>query len=445
MRISVIGPLVIMIALTACFGEPLPEIYGVYVTDGNRLVELSDRTPEEERADFQPEAHILLFDKVVTNPNFDPDQHFTILRRHYLRSQIVKVVRRDKSLKEVRVIARASSVFGDYVPVGYKPVVENPEMLNAIPMDPLKPGLYGVSRVGVSSTDFFHFAIGLGKKPERDSEHNGCVDLHTQKTDFGSGFSWDKWWQTTQGKGREDGTYKNCSILDDMADAWRSEALTFLENGNFTEAVMYGLAVLGAGPNEDFEEVMFGTLLAKIQENSESSNWRVAASVADLALKLRPEHSEILQLRDSAAAKLEGARRVEEQKRKEAQAARAARIDVSKKPTKELARFTEVKPMPFDLRPVDQPVVLTDVNLRCSEEGYHNTLIWFGDVRGTPETKEGQQFQGMGPIFPLVSIETKSRMIVVKFGSSGERDSFFTALIDALGAWRARYPDLQNN
>lgn len=169
---SVAVTLTLTLSLFACSGRSLPEYYGVYASDGEAYVRLREEVPREERLSFNGTMSFLFFDKSVATGIADYDEYIQLQRHSYVRYE-VKLLRSGGKTRVtgVRPVSNYQSV--DATTLRFRPVEDNPEMIEAVPQESLDPGQYMI-RVGEN-----HFPVSVtGDTASRDGVPDYCVDRY---------------------------------------------------------------------------------------------------------------------------------------------------------------------------------------------------------------------------------------------------------------------------
>ena len=156
--------LLTMLGFLACdvaYGATLPEYYGLYAIDGNKLIELTTK----KNVELSPTVQFVFYNKVVALVPVE----LKITNMIYVRNNIDKLF--DKNNTKITSINqwRPSSNFD----VKEKPVPGQNEMIYLIPQSPLTSGVYEVSG-GVDGSPIFTINWNEIAKNLNNGPH--CVD-----------------------------------------------------------------------------------------------------------------------------------------------------------------------------------------------------------------------------------------------------------------------------
>jgi hypothetical protein len=214
------GLISVSLLLLAC-SAPLPETYGVYAHDGRHLVDLTD---EETERDYQLSSSIslLVFDRSLSDPGFDPSEAFVLQRSAYSRQvHVVHLeVPADKALELLNAspvptaqvdslpmsITRAAPsgrwlAVGEQIPIRVGPHGERDDILALNPVEQLAPGSYLLTTRLAGKEVLWSFGVDM-PRDEGQRLEDQCVDEFFYTVRKPDGFlGWDQWIRDFSGSG----------------------------------------------------------------------------------------------------------------------------------------------------------------------------------------------------------------------------------------------------
>lgn len=213
--------LLVLVSVLGC-GAPLPESYGVYARDGRHLVEL---TWEVGEAQFQlsSSATILVFDRALSQPGFDPSDAFRLFRAGF--SRYVHATHLEPTPAKALELLNARSVsmnqiddlpisatrvapsgrwirLGEPLPIRLGPIDNRNDLMALSPVEPLRQGAF-ILQLDVSGrTSSYLFGVDLAGTDEERHEA-ACVDEYLYTVRRPDGFlGWDQWLKDVAEMGR---------------------------------------------------------------------------------------------------------------------------------------------------------------------------------------------------------------------------------------------------
>lgn len=154
--------LLFVLPSSSLFGATLPEFYGLYAAEKNKLHELERDYKDEQN--FGPKVRILVFQQYVPMVG----SKINLQRFVYVRDRILPS---GEVLSHLNLWDAGS---GHSVDIRTKPVKGNSEMIYVVPRKKLAPGYY---QLKVGRKRLATFSVQVSRLPENPITDGHCVDL----------------------------------------------------------------------------------------------------------------------------------------------------------------------------------------------------------------------------------------------------------------------------
>ena len=323
---------------------PNPEFHGIYVLDNEKLTELGNRTPEENRRNFNADLSIVIFDRAIDKTVKKLEDIISLKKRSFIRCECDSVYNRENGNRiQLNIIPLYRYKLGKKIDFRLKPINDEPEMVVVVPSKPLEPGLYSL----IFDEKDFPFAVGVGDILEAYSPLNNCIDLYYSSIDkdaLGKSFNWSTFasqtyaskGKTSKGNSITESSYKPCNILNERIGKWKANAIKLIEQKEWLSAMKVLGQVLIVTPNStDIMNLFKETENAYVDDSKATAiklmkqkEWSSAMKVLKRVLIVTPNNTDVTNLYKEAQNAHGKKLRLEKERKESAIAAEIAKARV---------------------------------------------------------------------------------------------------------------------
>jgi len=318
-----------------------PEFHGIYILDNEKLTELGNRTPEENRRNFNADLSIIIFDRAIDKTVKKLEDIISLKKRSFVRCECDSVYNRKNGNRiQLNIIPLYRYKLGKKFDFRLKPIDDEPEMIVVVPSTPLESGLYSI----IFDEKEFPFAVGVGNILEADSPLNNCIDLYyssIHKDALDKSFNWSTFanqtfaskGKTTRGNSITESSYKPCNVLNDQIDKWKAKAIKLMKQKEWLSAIKLLKQSLIVTPNntgitnlyKEAENAYVDVWKANATNLMKKKEWLSAMKVLKRVLIVTPNNTDITNLYKEAQNAHVEKLRLEKERKEAAIAAQIAK------------------------------------------------------------------------------------------------------------------------
>jgi len=288
----------------------LPEFYGVSAYESGRDAQPLNDASGASGHDFGEEVVFIVYQQGISA--IGVESQVKLFDRAVVRHEVEHVkARRDGPTLFTR-LQPAQDPFASFteIPLRFRPAAK-PDMLVAVPAEPLKPGIY-LLRAGQAS---YHFSIGLGSTAPAESAAVRKVDHYFVTLDAKAGSSIEALFALSKrglaiggnrnsigGNAILEDFYRDTSSLDQEMASRRDAALAALKSGDFANAVSAALEARGFFPdNSDLVAVLQEAPEAAVRSAMDQKRWEEANGWITRGREIAPDRQKFEEFAKDAA------------------------------------------------------------------------------------------------------------------------------------------------
>ncbi len=289
----------------------LPEYFGVFATGAGKRPEPLPASEKEAGPDLQESAVFVVHLQGLSSGG-NPEERIQLFDRARVRHEVEQV----KSRREGPVIRTRiqppSDLFASFqkLPLRFRPAPK-PDMLVAVPDEPLKPGLY-VLRTGGQE---YPFSVRIGGKPLAENPAVKAMDHYFVTLDAKTGSSIEELFAFSQRGLAFNGNrnaigdnailedfYRKTDSLDQEMANHRDAALAAMKSGDFTAAVQEALAAKIFFPDDkSFADIFQTAPRSAAEQAMKQKRWQEANQWIARGREIAPDRAKFEKFAADAA------------------------------------------------------------------------------------------------------------------------------------------------